>query len=312
MTRFFNKQKEAQKWQGPICPKIRKKLLKIAEQANICYVLPAGKGVFQVEERGTKYIVDVVTKHCDCRRWDLTGIPCCHAIACIREDHLSEEDFLPHCYSINAFKAVYAENIIPCNDKANWEKMNGPQILPPVYEKKVGRPKKSRRKQPQEVQGRNGPKLTKHGVTIHCSYCHEANHNKKGCELRKKGIRPKNKIRRNVVEATEEPSVMPQELMGPQAGGSSLLAEVNDNMLDHMLQEASQPSQLTQEHGPLPDCAFIQENQPTARPVVLTTSTKEGRSKMTKPKKNAAGTSKKKKATDGLSDGAAAKKKKKA
>ncbi|KAF2915136.1 hypothetical protein DAI22_09g008801 [Oryza sativa Japonica Group] len=105
---------------------------------------------------------------------------------------------------------------------------------------------------------------------------------------------------------------MPQELMGPQAGGSSLLAEVNDNMLDHMLQEASQPSQLTQEHGPLPDCAFIQENQPTARPVVLTTSTKEGRSKMTKPKKNAAGTSKKKKATDGLSDGAAAKKKKKA
>lgn len=25
--------------------------------------------------------------------------------------------------------------------------------------------------------------------------------------------------------------------MGPQAGGSSLLAEVNDNMLDHMLQE---------------------------------------------------------------------------
>ncbi|EEC68507.1 hypothetical protein OsI_36776 [Oryza sativa Indica Group] len=213
------------------------------------------------------YIVDVMTKHCDCRR----------------EDRLSEENFLPHCYSINAFKAVYADNIMPCNDKSKWEKMNGPQILPPVYEKKVGRPKKSRRKQPQEVQGRNGPKLTKHGVTIHCSYCHEANHNKKGCELRKKGIRPKHKTRRNLAEGIEEPSLMTQ---------------------------ASQPSQLTQEHGPLPDCAFIQENQPTTRPVVLTTSTKEGRSKMAKAKKNAAGTSKKKKATDGLKDGAPAKKKK--
>ncbi|BAT07107.1 Os09g0260550 [Oryza sativa Japonica Group] len=103
---------------------------------------------------------------------------------------------------------------------------------------------------------------------------------------------------------------MPQELMGPIPGGSSLMDEVNDNMLDHMLQEASQPSQLTQEHGPLPDCAFIQDNQPTARPVVLTTSTKEGRSHMTKAKKNAAGTSKKKKAKEGSKDVAAAKKKK--
>jgi hypothetical protein len=66
--------------------------------------------------------------------------------------------------------------------------MNEPEIKPPVYEKKVGRPTKSRRKQPFEVQGENGPKLSKHGVQITCSWCKGPDHNSKGCKLRKDGI----------------------------------------------------------------------------------------------------------------------------
>ena len=261
MSRFYNKQKEAEKWEGPFCPKIGKKLLKNAEHANICYVLPAGKGIFQVQERQSSYTVDVIGKHCDCRRWDLTGIPCCHAIACIKEERLSEQDFLPFCYSIEAFKSVYANNIMPCSDRANWEKMNGPQVLPPAYEKKVGKPKKTRRKHPTEVQGKNGPKLTKHGVIIHCSYCHEPNHNKKGCPVRKKGIKPNIQIRKkkDVALGSQEPSITQvkifsftnvkqnmlitnhiilQEMMGTQPGTSTgLLNEVNDNMLSVMMAE---------------------------------------------------------------------------
>jgi hypothetical protein len=48
-----------------------------------------------------------------------------------------------------------------------WEHVEGIEILPPVYVKKPGRPPKSRRKQPQEVQSTNGPKLTKL-VVMHC------------------------------------------------------------------------------------------------------------------------------------------------
>lgn len=49
MTRHYNKGKEVgDLWDGPICPKIRKKLQKNTEFANICYALPAGKGVFEV------------------------------------------------------------------------------------------------------------------------------------------------------------------------------------------------------------------------------------------------------------------------
>ena len=75
-----------------------------------------------------------------------------------------------------------------CKDKSEWEKVNGPEVKPPVYEKKVGRPPKSRRKQPQEVQGKNGPRLSRHGVVIHCKYCSDANHNSSGCKLKKMGF----------------------------------------------------------------------------------------------------------------------------
>jgi len=43
---------------------------------------------------------------------------------------------------------------MPCSDNTNWMKMNGPNIQPPIYEKKIGRPPKSRRKQPHEIQGK--------------------------------------------------------------------------------------------------------------------------------------------------------------
>lgn len=66
--------------------------------------------------------------------------------------------------------------------------MNGPLVLPPVYEKKVGRPPKSRKKQPHEVKGKSGPKLSRHGIIIHCKYCSEAGHNSGGCKLKRMGF----------------------------------------------------------------------------------------------------------------------------
>jgi cytochrome c peroxidase len=90
---------------------------------------------------------------------------------------------------------------MPCFDKTNWMKMNGPNIETSIYEKKIGRPPKSRRKQPHEIQGKNGPSLSRHGIIIHCSWCHKPNHNSKGCSLKKAGIRPK-QVRRHPTSFT--------------------------------------------------------------------------------------------------------------
>ncbi|WVZ88228.1 hypothetical protein U9M48_034771 [Paspalum notatum var. saurae] len=147
-------QKElAEQFVGTICPKIRKKLAKIADLANVCYVLPSGHGIFQVNDRYFQYNVDILAKTCDRRKWNLTGIPCQHAISCLRHERIAPESVVHECYSLEAFNRAYESTILPCKDISTWEKVGGQKVLPPVYEKKVGRPPKCRKKQPHEVKG---------------------------------------------------------------------------------------------------------------------------------------------------------------
>jgi hypothetical protein len=59
--------------------------------------------------------------------------------------------------------------------------MNGVKVYPPLYTKVMGRPKKNRRKTPEEKDKKKGVKiLTRSCMTIHCSICGNPNHNKKG------------------------------------------------------------------------------------------------------------------------------------
>ena len=59
-------------------------------------------------------------------------------------------------------------------------KMNGPVIHPPLYTKVMGRPKKNRKKAPEEKIKRGVKIFTKSGVTMHGSICGEPDHNMKG------------------------------------------------------------------------------------------------------------------------------------
>jgi len=71
MSRYYTKQKKlSEQFVGEVCPKIRKKVQKQADWSNLCYAMPSGQGVFQVQEREFQYIVDINAKICDCRRSD--------------------------------------------------------------------------------------------------------------------------------------------------------------------------------------------------------------------------------------------------
>jgi hypothetical protein len=188
----YNKNKESVKWPGPICPKIKKKVEKFAELASICYVTPAGEGIFKVDSQGRAYIVDLMTQTCTCRRWDISGIPCHHSIACFRHEKITPEDMVSPWYSIDSFKRAYSNIIRPCRDRREWQKTYGINVDPPAYDKKVGRPSKNRRKAPHELEHHmGGKKMSRHGVIMHCSYCGGPGHNIGGCNDKKNGMPPK-------------------------------------------------------------------------------------------------------------------------
>ena len=190
MSRHYEKWREAEdKWRGTICPKIRQKLRKNEDWAANCTATPApvlGMGVFQVVSNQKNYIVELEMKSCTCKRWQLTGIPCCHVIACLRHERVRPDLMVETCYELKTYIEAYNCSIYPIADRSEWTKTNGPDILPPYYEKKCGRPKRSRRKNPEELA--DGTKLSKHGVKMHCGYCRDPNHTRRNCTMWKADV----------------------------------------------------------------------------------------------------------------------------
>ena len=182
LQRTESKQREADKWTGRICPKIKKKLDKFTEWSGDCGVKSAGNYKYSVSssEFEKDYTVNFQTRTCDCKRWQLSGIPCHHAIACCRKDNINPENLVHQCYTIDAYYRAYAFNLSPMRGREFWEKVPGPTIHPPLFTKVMGRPKKNRRKAPEEVVKRGVKVFTKAGVQIHCSECGQPGHNKKG------------------------------------------------------------------------------------------------------------------------------------
>ena len=94
---------------------------------------------------------------------------------------MDPESLVHECYLVAIYKKSYSFNIKTMRYQEHWTKMEGVDVYPPVYTKVMGRPRRNRKKDPEEkLDKEGGKKLTKHGVTMHCSVCGAANHNKKG------------------------------------------------------------------------------------------------------------------------------------
>ncbi|KAH6781881.1 hypothetical protein C2S52_001303 [Perilla frutescens var. hirtella] len=152
----------------------------IKNHVRLCTALPAVDGKYEVHISNESYIVDLHSKECSCRVWEQTGIPCCHAIRCIfhaRQDPVTYVD--EFFYKANMIEC-YKYGLTPINDPVEWPYSNEPSILPPKYAKPPGRPKKNRRRAPDEIQSSN--KLSRSGIRMTCTKCGGLGHNKRTCK----------------------------------------------------------------------------------------------------------------------------------
>ena len=74
------------------------------------------------------FIVDLEEKKCSCRKWDIIGIPCCHAISCIFFNREDAEKYVNTSYKRTTYIDYYEPIIEPINGQNMWR----PSGLPPV------------------------------------------------------------------------------------------------------------------------------------------------------------------------------------
>lgn len=91
----------AEKYPGPLCPRIQKKLSEIVSQSNNIWPIYAGNEKYEVDcGLGNKHVVDLLNSSCSCRKWDLSGIPCKHAVSCMQLLAMSPETYVNTCYTV--------------------------------------------------------------------------------------------------------------------------------------------------------------------------------------------------------------------
>ncbi|XP_071909577.1 uncharacterized protein [Coffea arabica] len=148
MVRIEKKREWIKKYTGEICPKILKKLEKNKLAANDC--IPSHSRDWKFEVRcmyGDRYTVDLISRCCSCRKWDLNGIPCAHAIAVICDTGEEPEKFVNNCYSKEAYMRAYEPMISPMNAEHMWKNSDMPPVLLPENIKLPGRPRKAKRRE---------------------------------------------------------------------------------------------------------------------------------------------------------------------
>ncbi|XP_073037045.1 uncharacterized protein [Primulina eburnea] len=108
-------------------------------------VFELGRMEFDVRSRGHSAIVDLESKRCTCRVFDIDRIPCAHAIAASWLANIDLYDMCSRYYSTMSWCMADSETVYPVPEENEWPRnINFPLVLPPLLEKRVGRRKQNR------------------------------------------------------------------------------------------------------------------------------------------------------------------------
>lgn len=129
MSRFQTSREKARKWKGRICPKIKDVLAKIDVEAVKYSPMKSDEMHYQItrlDNMHDQHSVDLLSSSCSCRKYDLTGIPCKHAVCAIWCKKEDPESYVHSYYMVETYRKCYAMPIMPVNGPNLWPECNLP------------------------------------------------------------------------------------------------------------------------------------------------------------------------------------------
>ncbi|CAK8565913.1 unnamed protein product [Lathyrus sativus] len=171
-VRISTQKKKLSRYTGvtiPSIPKVLEKTKRAAEGWIATWHADDDFAIFGVSNGVETYVVNLLQQKCGCRKWDLSGIPCCHDIACIWYNKKEPEEYVSSFYRKSIVLATYSHIIMPTNGPQLWSVNVANPISPPVMRRSISRPKKNRNKANDESRIRNT--LPRTLQTVKCKKC---------------------------------------------------------------------------------------------------------------------------------------------
>ena len=176
MIRFSEKWAEVEKLNDTITPYARENLSTNEKEARKLQVLHGrGRWYETLSQAGVKILVNSEDGTCDCGMWQMTGLPCIHALAVFMYNREFAHDHVHWYYSKEAWKMAYDGNINPILDQSRCPEFEPQNVEQLMKKTKVGRPKKKRTKAPDE------PRTPNATFSKRCLLCEKLGHNRATC-----------------------------------------------------------------------------------------------------------------------------------
>ncbi|KAL0448100.1 UNVERIFIED_CONTAM: hypothetical protein Slati_1937900 [Sesamum latifolium] len=125
------------------------------------------------------HIVYLKDRFCSCGMFQLVGYPCCHAIAALDYHRLDVEGYIDDRFNKAVYMKVYSNMVNPVPGMHDYEDSGMGKFQPPDVVIKVGRPKKTRRRDANDV--RENATASRKGLSHTCAICFSKGHNKRSC-----------------------------------------------------------------------------------------------------------------------------------
>ncbi|CAN1163652.1 hypothetical protein LINPERPRIM_LOCUS32744 [Linum perenne] len=131
MEQIAVKRDLAIKWKADFCPKILSKLAARAKGVRYCHIIGNGNDGYEVRYKDEdRYSVQLDKGKCSCRSWDLTGIPCSHAITCIISEGKDPERYISDWYTVARYWNTYDHVMKPMDGHTSWAPSQYAPVLP--------------------------------------------------------------------------------------------------------------------------------------------------------------------------------------
>ncbi|KAK4337930.1 hypothetical protein RND71_042417 [Anisodus tanguticus] len=133
MDMLVTNESHVHKWTtdySPIILEIYKDFVVIAENCEVHF---NGDDGYEVSEGTDTHIVNLMSKKCSCRTWDLSGIPCPHAIRAYKhrnKDPIAEGAIHPY-YNKATYLSVYLHKLQSVSGSKFWKYEKSQDMEPP-------------------------------------------------------------------------------------------------------------------------------------------------------------------------------------
>ncbi|XP_027930458.1 uncharacterized protein LOC114186680 [Vigna unguiculata] len=188
MTWFNERRETSMQWTSILVPSAERVVTEALDRARTHQVLRATDAEFEVISHEGTNTVDIRTRCCQCRGWQLYGLPCAHAVAALLSIRQNVQRFTESCFTVANYRKTYSQTIHPIPDKSLWKEFSEAEgvvtvsdvdqlqlqltINPPKSLRPPGRPRKKR------VRAEDRGRVKR---VVHCSRCNQTGHFRTTC-----------------------------------------------------------------------------------------------------------------------------------